>query len=225
MKNIISDILQTQAPVNILIGNISDLRRCAAETIITEYWRSGMKSIYVRRWYNDMTPEKCEEIFRPQCGRPPYNFIELETQLSYNDVKYISNEWFLFNHKTGSKSFTPFAYRYPLSLNWARTAADLLNDIVDTDIGAVYFDGFDAKRQDYIYMEPLLFQYLVDIIKAKCPHAVLIMFSDNYNKNCPYYRFFGVPDLSPTNGIKTYSCEYIDDTAAVSVFFDGGAVK
>lgn len=218
MNNIISDILQTEAPVNILIGNISDLRRCAAETMISEYWNCGLKSIYIRRWYNDLTPEKCEEIFKPMCG-----FIERETQRSYNDVKYISNEWFL--HKSGSISFAPFAYRYPLSLNWARTAADLLNDVVDTDIGTVYFENFDAKRQDYIYMEPLLFQYLVDVVKAKCPHAVLVMFSDNYNKKCPYYPFFGLPELSPTNGIKTYSCEYIDDTAAVSVFFDGGVIK
>ena len=89
----LSAILEKNADYNIIFGERSNgkTQACLAYMIIN-YVETGEQSAYVRRWREDLRGKRAESLF---AGHVANGFVSQVTNGKYNEVFYLSGQWFL----------------------------------------------------------------------------------------------------------------------------------
>lgn len=209
-----------KALYNVIIGQRSNGKTFAViEKCIKMYFKTGVRSAYLRRFKEDLTPRNIGKLLDPH--------IELIKKLSkerYNGIQYFRGEFFLVyrDEKGDILEKSEQSIIKTFSLNTWESAKGADNGY----FGVVCFDEF-LTRQFYLKDEFIVFQQLLSSILRNREGTVIYMIANTVNKFCPYFSEMGLSNVEKmTQGsIDIYRYKNKDLSVAVEYCAESGTSK
>lgn len=184
----LADIDKTGATYKIIIGKRSNGKTHAVmERIIREYFKSGLPSVYLRRYDTDIKSVAMKNIISTDLCK----LIEKLSHKKYNTVVYKAKKLYLAKYdKLKDKIITsPNVLLYAYALNtWEHEKGGDIGDIF-----CLCFDEF-LTRQAYLTDEFILFANVISSVKRDRKIEVY-MLGNTVNKFCPYWSEMGLYDI------------------------------
>ena len=170
---------------NVIIGQRSNGKTYAViEQAIQQYFKTGSRLAYLRRFKEDLTPRNIGELLTPHMKT-----IEKLSKGRWNSVKYYNREfWFCSRSEKGDiieQAETSIIKCF--SLNTWESAKGADNGFFQT----ILFDEF-LTRQFYLRDEFIIFTQLLSSIIRNRDGTTIYMLANTVNKFCPYFQEMGL---------------------------------
>lgn len=176
---------------------------------LTEYFKTGKKIAYIRRYKEDITKPNLETLFDPQL-----TYVQSQNK-KIVDIDYYSRKFcFVYDNKTKSE---PFCKTFSLSA-WERQKG------ADTgEYSLILFDEF-ITRDCYLGNEADILLDVISSIMRDREGVPVYMVANTVSQHCPYFDAFGFKIADIKQGelkqISPLACiEYCNSTGKQS---DGG---
>jgi hypothetical protein len=205
-----TEIDKTNATYRLIIGQRSNGKTYnIIKKIITEWFKTGLPSVYVRRFAEDIMPKNLNSLIAPH-----YKLIEKLSNGEYNNVVYRSQEFrFAFINEDGKtlKRSKPFLFTVALN-NWERSKG--------SDRGQIKYFVFDEfmTRMRFLANEFTVFANVHSTFCRNREGIVTYMLANTVNKYCPYFDEMGLnPKIEKVKQGQICLWTYNDDRLTVAV--------
>lgn len=207
----LSKILKTNALYYVIFGNRSNGKTYSVlERCIHKYLEDGKRSVYVRRFDNDITIKLLKTLYNPFL-----TYIKKETKDKYNYIIYSRNGFYLAKiNENGEKEYVedePFCVTAALNTWEHFKGADR------GDFKTLFFDEF-ITRNYYLTDEFIVFCNIVSTFLRDRDGMEIFLVGNSVNKyNCPYFKEMGLTkaEKMKQGAIDVYT--YSDSDLAVAV--------
>lgn len=216
----IGPIDATGAVYRMIIGQRSNGKTYSVcKHIIEDYFKSGKRGAYVRRYEESITPKNIQTLFNPH--------LQLIWKLSegkWNAVFYRAKEFhFCAVDAAGAiiaKDDTAFCIT--AAINTAENTKGEDRGEVET----IVFDEF-MTRAGYLNNEFVRFMNLLSTLIRDRESAIIYMLANTVNKYCPYFSEMGLKNIEkmPKGEIAVYSYGSSALTVAVELCDEVEATK
>lgn len=195
-----TEIDATDANWRIIIGQRSNGKSYSiCKTILEDYFDSGKRAAYIRRYEEMITPKNIQTLFDPHIS-----LIIAASNGEYNGVFYRAKEFHLcYYEEDGSitkKDPTPFCICRAVN-TWETTKG--------ADVGIINLICYDEflSREGYLKDEFLAFCNLCSSIIRNRKDCVIYMLANTVSKYSPYWTEFGIEgvDKMKQGEIRVYS--------------------
>jgi len=185
----LTEILKIKATYNLIFGERSNGKTFSVlELIIERYCKTGKQGALLRRFREDFTGKRGQDLFLPLIAA---NIIEKYTD-EWNDVYYYASKWYLCRYEENEKGeririsdSKPFMYAFAIS-SWEHDKGTRYPDIT-----TVLFDEF-ITRGGYLRDEFVLFMNTLSTIIGMRDDVQIFMCGNTVNKYCPYFSEMGL---------------------------------
>ena len=206
----IEPIDNTEATYRLIIGQRSNGKTYSVcKHIIENYFESGERAAYIRRWDEDIQPKNLSSLFDPHLP-----LIIALSNGEYNGVAYRAKEFHLVYIDEDGKVVKkdPTAFCVTASINTAEHTKGQDRGEIHT----ILFDEF-ATRQAYLPNEFILYCNLLSSLIRNRDNAVIYMLANTVNRYCPYFEEMGLSNVQKQaqGTIDVYSYKNKDLTVAV----------
>lgn len=184
-------ILKQGADYNIIIGERSNGKTFAAlEYAVTQWWKKGEKTAYIRRWKEDFRGKRGDGVFAALIST---GTIEKITGGEFTTVRYYSGRWYLAKKDEELDKLVwqeePFCYGFSISDQEHDKSASF------PDVTTIIFDEF-LTRQYYLQNEFVLFMNVLSTIIRHRSNVKVFMLGNTVNKYCPYFKEMGLKHIT-----------------------------
>lgn len=207
----LSNILSKNARYNIIFGERSNGKTFSVDDYgIMNFAKTGEQMAIVRRWREDFTGKRGENMFSAICKTGK---IKKYTNGEWDDIYYRASRWYFCRYENDNRIICekPFAFGFALS------SMEHDKSTSYPDITTVLFDEF-ISRTGYLPDEFLLFMNVLSTIIRDRKNVKIFMLGNTVNKyGCPYFREMGlkhIKDMKPGD-IDVY--KYGDSELSVAV--------
>lgn len=190
----LKNILSKGASYNMIFGERSNGKTTAVlEYAIKRYAETGEQMAYLRRWREDFTGKRGEQLFSSIVERGQ---IQKLTGGEWTNVYYFGSRWYLCRYDENGKretDETPFCFGFAIS------AQEHDKSVGFPKVTTVCFDEF-LTRTSYLPDEFVLFMNTLSTIIRKRTNVTVFMLGNTVNKYCPYFKEMGlkhVRDMKP----------------------------
>lgn len=205
------EIDKTKATYRLIIGQRSNGKTYdAIKKVIKEYLSSGIPSVYIRRYAEDIMPKNLNQLLGVHI-----EFIEKESDGQYNNFVYRGGEFHLAYIDEEGKTIKkdPQAILYTAALNnWERSKG--------ADRGVIKYIIFDEfmTRARYLDKEFTVFSNIHSTFTRNREGVVTYMIANTVNKFCPYFEEMGLADnIEKMKQGQICIWDYNDDRLTVAV--------
>lgn len=209
----LNDILKKHATYNVIFGERSNGKTYSVlEHAIREFDKNGSQLAIVRRWKEDITGRRANEMFR---GLIANGAISKITKGKYTGITYFNGRFFLCNYDDDNKALFSIEDK-PLAYTFALSESEHNKSISYPDVRIIMFDEFLTKHI-YLNDEFVLFMETVSTIVRRRTDVQIFMLGNTVNKFCPYFQEMGLTHIQKmTQGsIDVYT--YGDSSLTVAV--------
>ena len=182
-------ILKENADYNMIIGERSNGKTYSVEEYsIYNFAEDRGQLAIVRRWDEDFKGKRGQTYFDALVKN---GVVEKATKGEWTDIYYYSSRWF-FCKWDNDKRITqerPFAYAFSLN------AGEHDKSTSYPEITTILFDEF-ITRDTYIPNEFVDFMNILSTIIRYRDNVKIFMLGNTVNKYCPYFKEFGIKNIS-----------------------------
>lgn len=205
------EIDKTKATYRLIIGQRSNGKTYdAIKKVIREYFKTGIPSVYIRRFAEDIMPKNLTQLMTVHIP-----LIEELSNGRYNNIVYRAGEFHLANindeGKTIVKDPNPILFTAALN-NWERSKG--------ADRGVIKYFIFDEfmTRARYLDKEFTIFSNVHSTFVRNREGVITYMIANTVNKFCPYFEEMGLADnIEKMKQGQICIWEYNDDRLTVAV--------
>lgn len=176
------------AQYNMIISGRSDGKTYDIQKkIITKYATTGEQGALVRRWTEDFTGKRGQQMFSALVENGE---IEKATGGRWNNIKYYASKWYFCNfdaesHKIVETDETPFCFGFALT-SYEHDKSTSYNGVT-----TILFDEFMTKF-NYLADEFIMFCNVVSTIVRQRTNVKIYMLGNTVTKFCPYFKEMGL---------------------------------
>lgn len=177
-----------KALYNVIIGQRSNGKTYAViEQAIHDYFKTGARTAYLRRFKEDLTPRNIGELLTPHMKT-----IEKLSKGRFNGIKYYNREFHFVmrNEKNEIIDQAETSIIKCFSLNTWESAKGADNGFFST----ILFDEF-LTRQFYLRDEFIIFTQLLSSLIRNRDGTTIYMLANTVNKYCPYFQEMGLYNI------------------------------
>lgn len=185
----LDEILKTKATYYIIFGERSNGKTFSVlEYIIKNYVKTGKQGALLRRFREDFTGKRGQDLFNPLVSADIISKYSDE----WDNVYYYASKWYLCRYDYDEKGNMirvldeqPFMYAFAIS-SWEHDKGTRYPDIT-----TILFDEF-ITRQVYLKDEFVLFMNVLSTIIGMRDDVSIFMCGNTVNKYCPYFAEMGL---------------------------------
>lgn len=211
-------ILAEKADYNMIIGERSNGKTYAAlEHIIKEYVAGRGEGAYIRRWKDDVTGKRAENVFSALCGE----HLETLTNGEWDNIIYSRGGWHLARYDPDKKKMRADRIAFCHAFSLSDSEHDKSTSY--PQIVNIVFDEFLSRRY-YLPDEFVIFMNVLSTIIRDRDNIKIFMLGNTVNKFCPYFSEMGLHNIDKMaqGAIDVYSfgnelkiaVEYCNETQA-----------
>ena len=184
-------INKTDSHYNFIIGERSNGKTTALlRDIISMFYQTGQKGAIVRQMEEDIKGHKGASLFS---GVIAGNMVSELTDGEYHGIVFRNRAYYLTKIDDEGKQIAmkePFAHIFAVSQSIHYKSNSY------PGIGIIMFDEF--MRADHVYLqdEVLMFLNLVSTLVRDKADAKIYLIANTVSWNCPYFKKFGLRDIS-----------------------------
>lgn len=208
----LKEIKKRHCLYNVIYGERSNGKTTSVELEgIKNYVETGKQLAIIRRWSEDFTGKRGQQMFDGCVTTDEFKKIVKNTE--WTDVFYFSSRWYLCRYEDGKRvqDSTPFAYGFSLS------AMEHDKSTSYPDVTTIMFDEF-ISRKAYLPDEFVLFMNTLSTIIRTRDDVTIYMLGNSVNKYCPYFVEMGIDKRIRTQKIGTIDVyTYGDSGLSVAV--------
>ena len=174
-----------KALYNVIIGQRSNGKTYAViKRAIENYFKTGARTAYLRRFKEDLTPRNISELLTPHM-----DLIEKLSRGKWNSIKYFNREFRFVsrNEKGDIIEQDENSIIKCFSLNTWESAKGADNGYFNM----IIFDEF-LTRGFYLQDEFIIFGNLLSSILRNRDGTIIYMLANTVNKYCPYFAEMGL---------------------------------
>lgn len=183
-------ILAENADYNIIIGERSNGKTFATlEYILKDYIENKKEGAYIRRWRDDITGKRAENVFSAVAESGIINKL---TNGEYETIIFSRGGWHLAKYDTDARRMkadkNAFCYAFSLS--------DIEHDKSTSypNVFNICFDEFLTRRY-YLPDEFVIFMNVLSTIIRDRENIKIFMLGNTVNKYCPYFSEMGLTNI------------------------------
>lgn len=190
---------------NAIFGERSNGKTYAVLTkIIENYYKTGRKGAYVRRYDKDVTGANAKRVFnnfnaytiyKDKKGRKltePINQVMLSTDGKFDCVVYFSQAWYLgkYDEKLDKviREKEPFLYGFALNMLDSNKGGSYPN------VGIIFFEEF-LTRSGYLYDEWIAWTNVLSTLIRLQDDVKIYMVGNTVDNESPYFREMGLTHI------------------------------
>lgn len=205
-------ILSHSCQYNVIFGQRSNGKTFSVlEYAIKNYWAGGGCLAYMRRFKEDITGARAEQVFDNVVAE---NRVSQITDGAWTGVYYRARKWYLskYDEELDKEIHAekPFAYGFALN------SMESDKGLAFPDITTVLFDEF-MTRSFYLIEEFVLFSNALSTIIRHRNNVTIFMCANTVNRECPYFREMGLSNVSKMKPGDLDVYEYGDSGLRVAV--------
>lgn len=176
------------AQYNVIISGRSDGKTyCIDKKILKNYAERGEQGAIVRRWTEDFTGKRGQQMFAALVENGEIPKI---TGGRWNNIKYYASKWYFCNfdaesHKIIEQDETPFCFGFALT-SYEHDKSTSYNGVT-----TILFDEFMTKF-NYLQDEFVMFCNVVSTIVRQRNNVKIYMLGNTVTKFCPYFDEMGL---------------------------------
>ena len=190
----LKNILSKDASYNMIFGERSNGKTTAVlEYALKRYVERGEQLAYLRRWREDFTGKRGEQLFASIVERGQ---VEKITGGKWSSVYYFGSRWYLCRFSEDGKRITD---EKPFCFGFAISAQEHDKSVSFPEVTTIMFDEF-LTRSTYLPDEFVLFMNTISTIIRKRMNVKIFMLGNTVNKYCPYFKEMGlkhIRDMKP----------------------------
>lgn len=207
----LKNILSKEASYNVIFGERSNGKTTAVlEYAIKKYVEDGEQMAYIRRWREDFTGKRGEQLFASIVERGQ---ISKMTKGKWSGVYYFGSRWFLCRYDDKGKretDETPFAFGFAIS------AQEHDKSVGFPNVTTICFDEF-LTRTAYLPDEFVLFMNTLSTIIRRRTNVKVFMLGNTVNRYCPYFKEMGLSHVKEMKAGAIDVYRYGDSKLTVAV--------